>query len=76
MAQDTVDKAIDVCKLQAKGPCVTPGLFLEGGHEYNDLLYIRLVQDYGLEVDVIIILLSLNIYRLVCVGTIGCYPFG
>lgn len=25
---------------------------LEGGHEYDPLLYIHLVQDYGLEVDV------------------------
>lgn len=53
MAQDTVDKAVDVCKLEAKGPCLTPGLLLEGAHDYNNLLYIHLVQDYGLEVDVL-----------------------
>jgi len=52
MAEETVDRAVKVCNLAPKGPCVTPGLFLEGGHEYNDLLYMRLVQDYGLDVDV------------------------
>jgi len=31
---------------------VTPGLKLEGAHNYDPLLYIKLVQDYGLEVDV------------------------
>lgn len=52
MAEQTVDRAIKVCNLAPTGPCVTPGLFLEGGHEYGDLLYMRLVQDYGLDVDV------------------------
>lgn len=52
MAEETVDKAIGVCKLDAKGPCVTPGLLLEGAHDFNELMYIHLVQDYGLEVDV------------------------
>uniref|UniRef100_A0A915HW62 glycerol-3-phosphate dehydrogenase n=1 Tax=Romanomermis culicivorax TaxID=13658 RepID=A0A915HW62_ROMCU len=54
MAEETVDEAVKVCGLETKGPCVTAGLFLEGGHEYNDLLYMRLVQDYGLDVDVAI----------------------
>lgn len=52
MAEETIDKAIEVCKLKANAPCVTPGLLLEGAHNYTDLLYIHLVQDYGLEVDV------------------------
>jgi len=31
---------------------VTPGLLLEGSHNWDPLLYIHLVQDYGMEVDV------------------------
>ncbi|KHJ83087.1 hypothetical protein OESDEN_17216 [Oesophagostomum dentatum] len=38
--------------LKPTNGCVTAGLMLEGGHEYNPLMYIHLVQDYGLEVDV------------------------
>lgn len=52
MAEETVDRAIKVCGLEPTGQCVTPGLLLEGAHEYDPLLYIKLVQDYGLEVDV------------------------
>jgi glycerol-3-phosphate dehydrogenase len=52
MAEETIDKAVELCKLKAKTGCVTPGLLLEGAHDYSPLLYIRLVQDYGLEVDV------------------------
>lgn len=52
MAQETVDAAVKVCKLNPSRDCVTPGLFLEGGHNYNPLMYIQLVQDFGLEVEV------------------------
>uniref|UniRef100_A0A915KF14 Glycerol-3-phosphate dehydrogenase n=1 Tax=Romanomermis culicivorax TaxID=13658 RepID=A0A915KF14_ROMCU len=52
MAEETVDKVIEISKLEPKSPCVTPGLLLEGAHDFSPLLYIRLVQDYGLEVDV------------------------
>lgn len=52
MAEETVDRAIEVCNLKAFRSCVTPGLKLEGAHTYDPLLYIKLVQDYGLEVDV------------------------
>uniref|UniRef100_A0A1I7WTE6 glycerol-3-phosphate dehydrogenase n=1 Tax=Heterorhabditis bacteriophora TaxID=37862 RepID=A0A1I7WTE6_HETBA len=49
-----------------RNPCVTPGLMLEGAHEWDPLLYIHLVQDYGMEVDVLL-LYSTNILYL---GTI------
>ena len=53
MAADTVDAAIKACRLTpASMDCQTDGLKLEGGDGFNPNLYIRLVQDYGLEVEV------------------------
>ncbi|XP_048835705.1 glycerol-3-phosphate dehydrogenase, mitochondrial-like isoform X1 [Brienomyrus brachyistius] len=51
MAEETLDVAIRAHNLQA-GPCRTVGLLLEGGKDWSPTLYIRLVQDYGLEVEV------------------------
>uniref|UniRef100_F7EKB3 Glycerol-3-phosphate dehydrogenase n=1 Tax=Xenopus tropicalis TaxID=8364 RepID=F7EKB3_XENTR len=51
MAEDTLDAAIKAHNLKA-GPCRTVGLFLEGGKDWSPTLYIRLVQDYGLESEV------------------------
>lgn len=51
MAEDTLDAAIKAHNLKA-GPCRTVGLFLEGGKDFAPTLYIRLVQDYGLESEV------------------------
>ncbi|KAM4626424.1 glycerol-3-phosphate dehydrogenase, mitochondrial [Discoglossus pictus] len=51
MAEDTLDAAIRAHNLKA-GPCKTVGLFLEGGKDWSPTLYIRLVQDYGLESEV------------------------
>ncbi|EPB73147.1 FAD dependent oxidoreductase [Ancylostoma ceylanicum] len=52
MAEETVDACVKAHHLKPTNGCVTAGLVLEGGHEYNPLMYIRLVQDYGLDVDV------------------------
>lgn len=52
MAEETVNKAVEVCGLQPVRECVTAGLLLEGGHDWHPLMYIALVQDYGLEVEV------------------------
>lgn len=52
MSADTVDAAIKACNLKAKNGCVTPGLLLEGAHDWYELQYIHLVQDYGIETDV------------------------
>ncbi|VDP85410.1 unnamed protein product [Echinostoma caproni] len=52
MAEETVDKAIEVCGLQPKSPCRTKGLLLEGAHLWSPNLFIKLVQEHGMEVDV------------------------
>ncbi|KAK6727353.1 hypothetical protein RB195_005195 [Necator americanus] len=52
MAEETVDTCVKAKNLDPTNGCITAGLMLEGGHEYNPLMYIHLVQDYGLEVDV------------------------
>ncbi|KAM9333923.1 glycerol-3-phosphate dehydrogenase, mitochondrial [Symphorus nematophorus] len=51
MAEETLDAAITAHSLSA-GPCKTVGLMLEGGKGWTPTLYIRLVQDYGLENEV------------------------
>ncbi|CAG5128768.1 unnamed protein product [Candidula unifasciata] len=49
MAEETMDKAVEVCKLKPSGPCRTKGLLLDGAHGWSPTLFIRLVQDFGLE---------------------------
>ncbi|XP_059169432.1 glycerol-3-phosphate dehydrogenase, mitochondrial-like isoform X2 [Physella acuta] len=49
MAEETVDRAVQECCLQPTGECATKGLLLEGAHGWSPTLFIRLVQDYGLE---------------------------
>lgn len=51
MAEETLDAAIKAHSLPAE-PCKTVGLMLEGGKGWTPTLYIRLVQDYGLENEV------------------------
>ncbi|NXO30585.1 GPDM protein, partial [Cisticola juncidis] len=51
MARDTIDTAVREHGLQA-GSCRTMGLQLEGAQDWSPTLYIRLVQDYGLESEV------------------------
>lgn len=51
MAEETLDAAIKEHKLHA-GPNRTVGLMLDGGKDWTPTLYIRLVQDYGLENEV------------------------
>ncbi|GAB1600952.1 glycerol-3-phosphate dehydrogenase, mitochondrial-like isoform X2 [Argonauta hians] len=53
MAEETIDKAIKVCGLKPKVPtCQTKGLLLDGAHDWSPTLFIRLVQDFGLENEV------------------------
>ena len=52
MAEETLDAAVKAHSLSAD-PCKTVGLMLEGGKGWTPTLYIRLVQDYGLEVEVL-----------------------
>ncbi|NXW64796.1 GPDM protein, partial [Eurystomus gularis] len=51
MAQDTIDAAVEAHGLKA-GSSKTIGLQLQGAEEWSPTLYIRLVQDYGLESEV------------------------
>lgn len=53
MAEETIDKAIQACNL--KPPlyfCQTDGFLMEGAHGWTPTMYIRLVQDFGLEIEV------------------------
>lgn len=52
MAKEAVDEAVKVANLTTCGPCVTDGLLLEGGHDWTPTMYIKLVQDYGIEPEV------------------------
>lgn len=49
MAEETVDRAVKVCKLKPTCACRTKGLLLDGAHGWSPTLFIRLVQDFGLE---------------------------
>ncbi|XP_054237082.1 glycerol-3-phosphate dehydrogenase, mitochondrial [Indicator indicator] len=51
MAQDTIDAAVQAHGLKA-GSSKTIGLQLLGAEDWSPTLYIRLVQDYGLESEV------------------------
>ncbi|XP_028662286.2 glycerol-3-phosphate dehydrogenase, mitochondrial [Erpetoichthys calabaricus] len=51
MAEETIDAAIKANGLKA-GPSRTVGLVLEGAKDWTPTTYIRLVQDYGLEIEV------------------------
>uniref|UniRef100_A0A8C7L5H9 Glycerol-3-phosphate dehydrogenase, mitochondrial n=1 Tax=Oncorhynchus kisutch TaxID=8019 RepID=A0A8C7L5H9_ONCKI len=51
MAEETLDAAVAAHRLGG-GPSKTVGLVLEGGQDWSPTLYIRLVQDYGLENEV------------------------
>ena len=52
MAKETLDKAVSVCSLPAKGESGTDGLLLEGAHTWTPTMFIRLVQDYGVDSQV------------------------
>lgn len=52
MAQETVDRCIDVCNLKPERECQTLGLLLDGAHNWSPTMHIRLVQDFGLDVKV------------------------
>ncbi|XP_045470532.1 glycerol-3-phosphate dehydrogenase, mitochondrial isoform X2 [Harmonia axyridis] len=53
MAEETIDAAIKACELKPKKPhSQTSGVLMEGAHEWTPTMYIRLVQDFGLECEV------------------------
>lgn len=52
MAEHTIDAAVKACELETSRPCITEKLQIEGSHGWTPTMYIRLVQDFGLEVEV------------------------
>ena len=53
MAEETVDKAIEICDLKPKSlKCRTLGLKVEGAHQYTPNMHIKLSQDYGLNWEI------------------------
>ena len=52
MAQETVDRIIEVGSLDHATKCSTDGLLLVGGDNYYPTLFISLIQDYGLDEEV------------------------
>merc|ERR1740124_296524 len=51
MAAETVDSAVEAASLGA-GPSMTHGLMLEGAHNWAPTMFIRLVQDLGVDTAV------------------------
>ncbi|XP_039279446.1 glycerol-3-phosphate dehydrogenase, mitochondrial isoform X6 [Nilaparvata lugens] len=51
MAAEAVDAAIEACRLDCM-ESKTDGLLIEGAHGWTPTMYIRLVQDFGLECEV------------------------
>ncbi|KAM0756372.1 DAO-domain-containing protein [Meredithblackwellia eburnea MCA 4105] len=54
MAEDTVDRAVVEYNLQdkVKRPCVTKKIQLIGSHGWSKMMFIKLIQQFGLESDV------------------------
>ncbi|KAL4216955.1 glycerol-3-phosphate dehydrogenase [Mactra antiquata] len=52
MAEETIDMAVKECNLEPASGCKTKGLLLDGAHGWSPTLFIRLVQDFGLENEV------------------------
>lgn len=52
MAMECVDRAVEVGGLADEKGCQTNGFLLEGGDGWYPTLFIRLIQDYGLDVEV------------------------
>nr|CAD7437885.1 unnamed protein product [Timema bartmani] len=53
MAEHTIDAAIKACNLEpVHAKSQTDGMMLEGAHGWTPTMYIRLVQDFGLETEV------------------------
>jgi len=57
MAIDAVDRMVEVGKLKPKHPCRTENLTLVGGHEFTPTMYISMIQKFGLEQKVTIIII-------------------
>lgn len=70
MAQETVDTVVRVGKLEHATSCRTDGLLLVGGDNYYPTLFITLIQDYGLDEEVLFVTHTSAVYAIVIVLTI------
>ncbi|XP_063708080.1 glycerol-3-phosphate dehydrogenase, mitochondrial isoform X2 [Culicoides brevitarsis] len=52
MAQHTIDAAIKACNLKPERDCQTEWIRVEGAQGWTPTMYIRLVQDFGLDMEV------------------------
>jgi glycerol-3-phosphate dehydrogenase len=52
MAEETVDRAIDVFGLKPKNACQTEHTMLIGSEGYSNTMFIRLVQEFGMDTEV------------------------
>ncbi|CAJ0906893.1 1581_t:CDS:2 [Entrophospora sp. SA101] len=52
MAQDTVEKAIEVFDLKPTNECITEKAKLIGSHGYSRTMFIKLIQHFGIETEV------------------------
>ncbi|GAA5880059.1 hypothetical protein JCM8547_001487 [Rhodosporidiobolus lusitaniae] len=52
MAEETVDRAVKEYNLKPKRGCITKDVQLVGSQGWNKLMFIKLIQQFGLEVDV------------------------
>ena len=52
MAKETIDEAVKACDLPDKLESGTDGLLLEGAHTWTPTMFIRLVQDFGIDSQV------------------------
>ncbi|KAJ2157588.1 mitochondrial glycerol-3-phosphate dehydrogenase [Coemansia sp. RSA 552] len=52
MAKETIDKAIDLFKLHPLRDCQTEDVRLIGSHAWSDTMFIKLVQNFGVDLEV------------------------
>ena len=59
MAEETTDKLVEIGEFTHAKECQTDGYILDGGDGWYETLFIRLIQDFGVDVEVCAILLTL-----------------
>ena len=52
MAEETTDKLVKIGEFTNAKECQTDGYILDGGDEWYETLFIRLIQDFGVDVEV------------------------
>ncbi|KAG2218627.1 hypothetical protein INT45_009759 [Circinella minor] len=70
MAQETVDRAIEVFDLKPTGPCRTETVMLMGSKGFTNTMFIRLVQEFGMDTEVAVHLANSYGDRAWVVGSI------